>query len=414
MTYRAIGVFTICLLTVLCGQTFGEDPQDWSQWRGPKRDGTFAGPKWPGKLEGRVKQLWRIELGPSYASPVITTDRVFTVETYKQKKEIVRAIDRATGKQIWETVWDGAMSVPFFAAKNGSWVRSTPAYDGKCIYVAGMRDVLVCLDAQTGSQKWRVDFTERYKTPLPSFGFVCSPLIDGDALYVQAGASVVKLNKETGSTIWRSLNDGGGMNGSAFSSPVIGTLAGVKQLIVQGRSDLAGLDLASGKVLWKQAVKSFRGMNILTPTVYAGAVLTSTYGGRTQLWKVTSANSKLSPSQVWDNRLQGYMSSPIVIGDHAYIHLRNQRFACVDLNSGEISWSTERRFGQYWSMIKQDDKMLVLDQNGTLLLIKASGEKFNLLDEIKVSEKSTWAHIAMSGKHIAIREHMALTLYEWK
>ena len=93
------------------------------------------------------------------------------------------------------------------------------------MYVAGMRDVLACFDAKTGNEVWRVDFVEKLGSTLPAFGFVCSPLVDQDAVYVQAGGGVVKLDKLTGEIIWRVLEDGGGMNGSAFSSPVVGTLA---------------------------------------------------------------------------------------------------------------------------------------------------------------------------------------------
>ena len=76
------------------------------------------------------------------------------------------------------------------------------------------------LNAETGQEQWRVDFVEQLKTPLPAFGFASSPLIDGDSLYVQAGASFIKLDKQTGKIIWRVLKDDGGMMGSAFSSPI--------------------------------------------------------------------------------------------------------------------------------------------------------------------------------------------------
>ncbi|MCZ7641170.1 MAG: PQQ-like beta-propeller repeat protein [Verrucomicrobia bacterium] len=84
-----------------------------------------------------------------------------------------------------------------------------------------MRDVLVALEAATGRERWRVDFVKLLQTPLPAFGFVCSPLVDGEGLYVQAGASVVRLDAATGRLVWRALEDDGGMWGSAFSSPVI-------------------------------------------------------------------------------------------------------------------------------------------------------------------------------------------------
>ena len=70
------------------------------------------------------------------------------------------------------------------------------------------------------------------------------------------------------------------MSGGAFSSPIVATLEGQKQLVVQTRQELAGVDMASGKVLWKQAVPAFRGMNILTPTVVDNKVFTSSYNNK--------------------------------------------------------------------------------------------------------------------------------------
>ena len=148
------------------------------------------------------------------------------------------------------------MKVPFFAARNGSWVRSTPAYDGEYLYVAGMRDVLVCLRARDGSEVWRVDFMETFDTPLPDFGFVCSPLVIGDAVYVQAGGGFARLERKTGAVRWRSLQDGGGMQDSAFSSPVLASLQGVPQLVVQTRAALAGVDPEDGTVLWQHPSSS--------------------------------------------------------------------------------------------------------------------------------------------------------------
>jgi outer membrane protein assembly factor BamB len=122
-------------------------PTVWNQWRGPTRDGQVGGPAWPARLsDGFLKLLWRVPLGPSYSGPIVTKDLVFTTETRNKESEVVHALDRKTGKERWRAEWKGAMTVPFFAASNGSWIRSTPACDGASLYVAGMRDVLVCLD----------------------------------------------------------------------------------------------------------------------------------------------------------------------------------------------------------------------------------------------------------------------------
>ena len=269
--------FACLLLTGSCWA----NSQDWPQWRGLTRDGASPGKSWPGSLdEASLKSLWKVDLEPSYSGPVIQDGTIFTTETANQEREVVRAFSLASGEQQWTTEWEGMMRVPFFAKANGSWIRSTPATDGERLFVAGMRDVLVCLDATSGSELWRLDFVDKFGTDLPSFGFVCSPLLTNESVIVQAGASVVALSKKDGSILWRSLEDGGGMNGSAFSSPIIREVNGVRQLLVQTRTELCGLDPDRGTVLWKQKIPAFRGMNILTPTVYEDTIFTATYGGK--------------------------------------------------------------------------------------------------------------------------------------
>ncbi len=107
----------------------------------------------------------------------------------------------ATGAESWQTSWPGSMKVPFFAARNGSWARCTPAAAGGAIYVGGIQDVLVKLDAASGKEIWRIDFMTRDGTEQPTFGHVSSPLPDEGAIYVQAGCAVAKLDATTGGTL---------------------------------------------------------------------------------------------------------------------------------------------------------------------------------------------------------------------
>lgn len=333
--------------------------------------------------------------------------------TAEKKTEVVCAFDRKSGKELWRVEWPGAISVPFFAASNGSWIRSTPAYDGECLFVGGMRDVLVSLNAATGSQQWRVDFVKEFGSPLPTFGFVCSPLVDGDSLYVQAGASLVKVEKQTGKILWRVLKDDGGMMGSAFSSPVLASLAGQRQLIVQTREKLVGVDPQSGDVLWEQKVPSFRGMNILTPVVFGDGIFTSSYQHKSWLFNISKSEEAFQVKEAWNDKAQGYMSTPVVIDGHAYLHLQNQRFTCINLATGERTW-TSKPYGKYCSLAAQKDLILALDQRGELLLFNANSKEFELLDQRKVSDEETWAHLAVCGDEIFIRELNAPSVFVWK
>ena len=107
------------------------------------------------------------------------------------------------------------------------------------------------------------------------------------------------------------------------------------------------------------------------------------------------------------------MSTPIVIGTHAYVHLRNQRFACLDLATGEEAWIT-KPFGRYWSMVARGDRILALDETGDLRLIRATPEEFELLGEARVAAEESWAHLAIERDEIYVRDLKGLTAYRWK
>ena len=406
---RPVPLFALLWLLSVAAPGAGE----WNQWRGPARDGTVAGNDWPEDL-GELARLWRVELGHGYPGPVVTPDRVFVAETVDGDTEVVRALDRASGQEIWRASWPGEGSVPFFAKRNGDWIRSTPAWDGESLFVGGMNEVLVSLDGETGRENWRVDFPARFGTPVPPFGFASSPLLaDGD-LYVQAADSLVKIDRATGETIWRTLrHDSSMMSSGAFSSPILTTLAGARQLVVQTRHTLNGVDPATGEVLWSQPVPNFRGMNILTPLVTGEGVFTSSYRNRSYFYRVERDHSGFRVEEAWNVKGAGYMSSPVLRDGHAYLLTGGGRLTCVQLESGAIRW-TSPPVGKYWSLTLQGDKILALGSDGDLFLVRADPGGFELLEQRTVADQETWGHLAVSGDEIFVRELEAVAAYRWQ
>ncbi len=388
-----------------------EPTKDWTQWRGPNRDG-LANVSWPDTLSNkRLIEERDIALQPSYSGPIVVGDTVFVTETQNRKNEVVKAIRISDGTELWSTSWEGAMKVPFFAADNGSWIRATPAWDDGHLYVGGMKDVLVCLDGKTGAVVWKRDFPADSGTSVPSFGYVSSPLVDGDFVYVQAGACFQKLNKKTGETVWKSLNDGGGMYGSAFSSPRIATLAGKRQAVVLTRTTLNGVDLESGSKLWSQEIPAFRGMNIVTPTIVDNGIFLSTYRHTSQFFEITSDGGSFAITEKWKSPQASYMTTPVVVNGHAYLRLQNQRFCCMDLATGEVKWRT-KPYGKYASLVVAGDKIMALDERGELILFKVNPEKFDLIDTRKVADDS-WAHLATTTDRVFVRDLNALKIFKW-
>ena len=387
---------------------------DWNQWRGPNRDSQLTESEWPDALNGRLNLLWEQEHAPSYSGPITQDGLVFTTETVDKTTERVTAYELKSGELVWQKEWPGAMAVPFFAASNGDWIRSTPAVSGNNLLVLGMRDVLVCLDTKTGNENWRLDFPSKTGSPLPAFGAVCSPLIDGDVAYVQSGGALVKVSMKDGSVLWSSLKDNKGMMSSgSFSSPLMATLAGKRQLLVQTRQALCGVDLETGNVLWQEPIQSMRGMNILTPVVKGDRVFNSAHSGKAQLFEISrDDDDQWSVVEIWNQKSQGYMSSPVLIGDTIYLHQKNQRATALGTEDGDIRW-TSSPFGKYWSMVTNGKKILALDNTGELLLVTPSSVALEIDDRMKVAN-NCWAHIAIQNDLVIIRDLNALKVYQWK
>ncbi|HAC89086.1 MAG TPA: pyrrolo-quinoline quinone [Planctomycetaceae bacterium] len=396
------------------GSVLADQSSSWLGWRGLGRDGYAGQGDWPGSLSAeKLQLLWERPLDSGYSGPLLSGQQVFVTETKEKSDEVVWALDAQTGQVQWQKRWSGALSVPFFAKSNGDWIRSTPFCDGSRLYVGGMRDVLVSLDCQPGQEAWRFDFPAMFGSELPSFGFVCSPLVDSGTIYVQAGGGLAAIDSQSGQIRWRGLDDGGGMWGSAFSSPIMVSLHGRRQLLVQTRTHLVGVDPENGSKIWEQKVEAFRGMNILTPAVWNDCVFTSSYGGKSLLFEFEPSES--GPWIVktrWQNKTQGYMSSPIIIGDTLYLHLRNRRLVCLNLQTGQENWTT-KPFGEYWSMVTNGQQILALDERGELLLVQHNPKEFQLLDQREISQQSSWAHLALAGDMLLIRHLAGIQAYRW-
>jgi outer membrane protein assembly factor BamB len=392
---------------------FAGDRPTWPQWRGPMRDCVTTGDPFPDKLDS-LKQLWRVELGPSYSGPIVLADRVIVTETPDAKTEAVRALDRDTGKELWKAQWPGGQDVISEAKPRGEAIRATPASDGKSVYVGGMHDLLVCLDAADGKERWRIDFVNEYKGRPPDMGMASSPQIDGDAVYTLAAGGVVRVNARTGKVDWRTLTDDPKLEGGATASVLVAPVAGRKTVVALNRKVLTLLDPESGRIHWKQTMPAYRNTTTTTPVLLDDhGILVSMVGGRTMRFDVTADGDKVSAKRTWDVSPVTYMSTPVLVGGHLYAHLYTQRIACLEAKTGRVKWTSDQGFGEYWSMVARGDRILALDQKGVLYLLAADPKKFDLLDQRKVGEAETWAHLAVCGDEVYVRDMKGLTVYRW-
>ncbi len=401
-------VLTLCLPFTCCTPMLVSQQTTWNQWRGPQRDGF-----WPGELPddfSSLKLAWEKPLQPSYSGPITDGKVVYTTETVDESSERVTAYDLQSGKVKWTTDWEGAIKVPGYARPNGSWIKSTPALMEDSLVILGMRDEVVCLDQATGAIRWKADLAERFSARRPPFGGVCSPLIDDGSVYVMAGGATVKLSLKDGSTIWKTLADEG-EDDDACSSPVIETIAAKRQLVVQTRTRLCGVDLSDGSVLWSQAIEAYRNMNILTPMVIGDRVYTAAQRGRSHCFEISATDGKLSSKEVWKQRTQAYMSSPVADEETIFVHASSERLTALDVGTGEILW-TSKPMGKYQSLVRNEKTILILNSEGELFAVEPKRDALSIVDKRKLADDS-WAYLGVFEGGILVRDLNALKVYKY-
>jgi len=87
---------------------------------------------------------------------------------------------------------------------------------------------------------------------------------------------------------------------------------------------------------------------------------------------------------------------------------------CLDLDSGALKWTSEKSFGKYCSQVTNGKKMLCLSNDGMMRLVEINPSKCVILDERRVSDEETWAHLGMVGRDVFIRSLNALSFHRWE
>ena len=402
-----ISVFWLCGVQAISAQ-------DWAQWRGPNRDGVardFVAPaQWPDKL----KLIWKTEVGSGYSSPVVSKDRAW-IHTRRGEEEVVSCLDLKNGKTLWSKSYTVAFTKNQYATQMGKGPYSTPVlYDGK-LYTLGVTAILSCLDAASGDLKWRKEFGAP-DTSKMFCGTAVSPVVDQGNLIVYVGddikgGSMFALDPATGNERWKWTGEGPG-----YASPIVVELEGVRQIVTMTDKSAIGVELKTGKLLWRMPWPDEWNENIVTPITYKNLLIFS--GVR----KGTIAVAAQSPQngaewtakQVWNNpEIAMYMNSPVLEGDHLFgmSSKRKGQFFCLEAATGKILWTTEGREGAGAAILNAKDVLLILTSDASLIVAKKSAKGFEQLAKYSVADSATHAHPVAIGKSILIKDDGAIALW---
>ena len=382
--------------------------EDWPQFRGINRDGkspeTGLLKTWPA---GGPRLLWACEeLGDGFGSLSIAGGAVYTTGL-AGAQGLVYAVD-LDGKLKWKKEYGPDWS----GDRPGT--RTTPTYEDGKLYLVSGKGKIFCLDAATGDEKWSLDAVGRFRGKIPNWGIAESPLIVGNKVLCTPGgpeASVIALDKKTGKVLWTTK---GLSEGSSYCSPIL-VPAGRSPIVVTMLVNLVvGIAPETGKVLWQQVHRTRVPVHAVSPVYDNGYLyVTSGYGSGGDMFKLSADGREIT--KLWsDKNLDCHHGGVVALDGCIYGSSSNGNWVCLSEQDGQMTFK-DRGVGK-GSIIGADGMLYCFGENGTMGLVKASPQKYDLVSSFKITKGSreAWAHPAISNGILYLRRGNALMAYDIK
>ncbi|MBP7937072.1 MAG: PQQ-binding-like beta-propeller repeat protein [Phycisphaerae bacterium] len=379
--------------------------QDWPQWCGPGRDAKVTGFKPPVTWPNQLNLKWRVKVGQGEASPALVGDRLYVLAR-QGDEEVLLCLNPADGTEKWAYRYSAQ---PVTGPANPfPGPRSSPAVaDGKIVCL-GVGGVLSCLNAQTGKEIWR----KHDPKEVPLFFTAMSPLIVDRMCIVHLGGEnkgvVAALDLASGEPKWKWSGEG-----PSYSSPVLITAGGTKQVVVQTEKRLIGLGLADGRLLWDVGTERKDGYwHSATPVVDDQTVFYTGQGTGTRAARIERQRDGFAVRQLWCNEKLGTCYNTPVLKDGLLFGVSDRgHLFCMDSRTGAANWTLEARCSPFATIVDAGPVLLTLPTKPVLVVYKPDGKEYTEIARYTVADAETYAFPIISGNRVFVRDRISIALW---
>ena len=383
--------------------------EDWPQFLGPRRDGTYQGkalPKWPAN---GPKLLWKKNVGAGFAGPAVVNGKLYLFHR-QNEKEILECMDAAKGTVIWKSIADAAY-VDQFGFDNGP--RAVPTVHDGSVYTLGANGVVRSTDARKGRLNWTIDCRKKFSADKGFFGFACAPLVHGKNLLLNISGKkggIIALDTASGKLRWTATQDE-----ASYASPIIANFNNTPQALFFTRAGLASINPADGAVNfthpWQPAIRA--SVNACTPVAAGNLIFISTSYSKGAT--VLAVNGKKIET-VWSNdtSLSCHYSSVVHHDGFLYgFHGRQERggeLRCVEMKTGKVQWNLPGlRAG---SVMLAGTELLIFTERGELLRGKANPKFFRATARVQLMGATVRAYPALANGKLYLRNDRQLACFQ--
>lgn len=393
---------------------------DWPQWLGPSHNGRAAFfEKEPTQLSADLKPLWRISIGGGFSSPVVAGDKLVYFDE-DGTNEVLHQIDVKTGKELWK-----AEIAPRFSDEWGAGPRATPIIDftpydtndsGR-VYAQSCNGEFRCVNFANGKELWRTSFekdwgvkflgskanegtaSRRGNNGTGIIGWSYAKGIHGgDAIVVPVGstdgATLVSFNKTNGVVRWKI-----GEDEAAYSSA-----QGFYNLLIYLSAEALMRVNGNGELLWRIPLKTNAKRHTATPVLLEKQIIVNSH-----TFGMIAFNFDGTPA--WTNKeMKINLATPVAVDGFLYSHGPKKNFVCIDAETGKLKWEQPGFGKDNSSIIAIGKKLLVLTDDGQLVLLAADPDKYTELGRVQVCGKN-WNYPAYANGKLYVRDGRELLCY---
>jgi outer membrane protein assembly factor BamB len=409
---------------------------DWPQWLGESRDSIW---KETGVVEKFPKEgppiRWRTKIGSGYSGPVVAKGRVYVMDRVLAQDasnpsdpfqrgsitggERVLCLNEADGKVLWQHQYDCAYTVSYPAGP-----RVAPLVSDGKVFTLGTEGNLFCLDAESGKPLWSHDFKKELGVKTPMWGFAGHPLLEGKRLICLAagpGSTLIAFDRNSGKELWRSITT----EEPGYSSPIVCTAGGKKQLILWQPEGVDSVNPETGHPYWSVPFKSRSGLTVSTPRVSGDWLFcTSFYNGSLMLhldatkpaastaWQTSKGNEKET------THLNSILCTPFFDGGYVYGVCSYGQLRCLNAQTGERVWETFQATTAgdpvRWAnafIVKNGTRFFLFNEGGDLIIANLSPKGYEEISRAHLlapvnkdpGRPVVWSHPAFANRCVYAR-----------
>jgi outer membrane protein assembly factor BamB len=379
--------------------------------------------KWP---EGGPKIVWEKDLGEGHAAAAIYNGRVYLLDYDERRgRDVLHCYALDDGRELWRRGY--AVHVK----RNHGMSRTIPGVNDKYVVTIGPRCQVMCCDAITGKMFWGIDLVREYKSTEPLWYTGQCPLIDNNVAVIATGgiAILAGIDCATGKVVWKTPNpDSVKMS---HSSVIPMTIAGKRMYVYNSLGGLCGISAEEsdiGRLLWK--TKDFNPSVIAPSPLYVGQnkiFVTAGYGAGGALFRINRNGDSFSVQTLQLYKPAEGMASEQqtpIYKDGLVFNIqtkdagasRNQFVCCLPDDFKKFLWtsSTTERFGM-GPYIVADNKFFIMNDEGEVTIARYSTSKFEVLDKAQViNGQDAWGPFALADGMMILRDSKKMVCVDLK